>query len=334
MMYKYDEGISVIICCYNSGWIISRCLEALKKQRIPNGIMWEVLLIDNNCTDKTCEIAAKVMQESNIDFSIIKEEKPGLLNARIKGINNARYCYSIFCDDDNLLEKDYVYSAFQIMKSHPDAGAFGGKGIPEFTTKPEPEVMEYLGGYAVGSQISKQYLYGAGITINTGVVKDIYQTQHFYLSGRKGNLLLAGDDTELVIAILVRGYKLYTSDEVLFTHVLAAKRLTFDYLKNMIHGFGISSSILDMYQAVLYGKENALLYVFIQKLGSYFKQCLKKPSLKSELIQIKNKGYFSGLKLLGYSTLRRANQDFLLIKRKLNKGKINNVVINCTELFV
>ena len=32
------DGVSVIICCYNSEWIIARCLEALKAQIVSEGL--------------------------------------------------------------------------------------------------------------------------------------------------------------------------------------------------------------------------------------------------------------------------------------------------------
>lgn len=305
MKLELKDGISVIICCYNSSWIIIRCLDALIKQRVPIDFKWEIVLVDNNCSDDTCQIAESFMQNFGVDFQIVKQPEPGLLNARIKGINEVKYQYTIYCDDDNLLDENYVYVAYQIMKTYPDAGAFGGKGIPEFTTTPEPEVMEYIGGYAVGSQKNKSYLFGAGITVKTEIVKEIYRNQKFYLTGRKGNVLLAGDDSELVFSLILRGYKLYTSDDVTYIHVLATKRLTFTYLKSMIHGFGLSTPILDLYEAVfIHQKKNALLSIFFQKTGSYIKQSLKKPSLKRDFIQIKNRGYFDGLRLWGYKTLR------------------------------
>lgn len=324
MKTELEDGISVIICCYNSSWVIARSLEALIRQRIPDDFKWEVILVDNNCSDSTCLIAEDVMRTSKIDFRIVKQPKPGLLNARIKGINEVKYRYTIYCDDDNLLDKNYVYVSYWIMKTIPDVGAFGGKGIPEFTVTPEPEVMEYLGGYAVGSQKNKSFLFGAGITVKTDIVRKIYESQKFYLTGRKGNLLLAGDDSELVMSLTLRGYKLYTSDDVSFVHVLAAKRLTYAYLKSMIYGFGISSSILDLSEVVFAKKSNALLRVFLQKTGSLIKQFLSKRTLKQEFIQIKNKGYFAGLRLWGYREVKQACQHFRRLRELYTDIEIDN----------
>ena len=80
------DGISVIICCYNSDWIIARCLDALKAQIIPIDLLWEVVLVDNNCSDATVQIAKETMLDSGVDFSIVSEPEPGLMNARKRGI--------------------------------------------------------------------------------------------------------------------------------------------------------------------------------------------------------------------------------------------------------
>ena len=61
--------ISVVIPCYNEEAAIGACLDALASQ-IPQPS--EVIVVDNNCTDRTAEIAQSygfvtVIQEKNGD---------------------------------------------------------------------------------------------------------------------------------------------------------------------------------------------------------------------------------------------------------------------------
>ena len=246
-LYKNDsemlnDGISIIICCYNSEWIIARCLDALKQQRFSTPLEWEIIVVDNACTDETTTIVGRYSKE--LPLRIVFEPEPGLLNARKRGISVAKYQYSIFCDDDNILCPNYVYGMYQLMSSNLNIGCAGGRGVAEFMCEPDEIVYQFLKGYAIGSQKDLVYLYGAGICVRTDVVKEIYNTEHFYLSGRCGNRLLAGDDTELVISILTRGYQETCSDDLTFKHVLPAQRLKYDYLKGMLKGFGLSAPIL------------------------------------------------------------------------------------------
>ena len=110
-LYKNDsemlnDGISIIICCYNSEWIIARCLDALKQQRFSTPLEWEIIVVDNACTDETTTIVGRYLKE--LPLRIVFEPEPGLLNARKRGISVAKYQYSIFCDDDNILCPNYT----------------------------------------------------------------------------------------------------------------------------------------------------------------------------------------------------------------------------------
>ena len=250
-----NEGISVIICCYNSEWIIARCLEALKRQQIPEGLCWEVVLVDNNCNDNTVQLATETMRESGIDFSVVSEQEQGLMKARKRGIANVKYKYCIYCDDDNLLCPEYVEYVYRLISTHSEVGAVGGKGIPEFECEPAPSILEHLTGYAVGSQLQHpNYLFGAGLTLRTEVVRTIYEKFPCVLVGRKGNVLLAGDDLELVNYVKLMGYSLMPTDNVSFTHVLSSNRLTEEYRLKMFYGLFRALPVGDVMELALQNK--------------------------------------------------------------------------------
>ena len=249
------DGVSVIICCYNSGWVIARSLDALKKQVFPPNLSFEIVLVNNNCTDDTVQIAEKSMSGCGIDFRIVEEREPGLANARAKGIAEVKYKYVVFCDDDNLLCPEYVKTVYSIFEADPKIGAVGGKGVPEFECEPDPRILPKLEGYAVGSQLQhKNWLFGAGMALRTDVVRDVYTNQKRHLVGRKGGELLSGDDSELAYAIVLRGYKTYPTDEISYVHVLRSNRLTWDYCQNMQLGFEKAEGPLMMMRLILDGK--------------------------------------------------------------------------------
>lgn len=252
----YRKGVSVIICCHNSSWIISRCLESLKRQNIPEGLAWEVIIVDNKCEDDTVRLAQEAMQGSPVRFHVVSESTPGLLNARKRGISAVRYDKVIFSDDDNLLCPNYVATMARILDENPIIGAVGGKGVEEFESQPDPKIMPLIQGYAVGSQktnVENNYLFGAGLALRTSLVREIYSSQTCYLTGRKGDMLLAGDDSELVRSILLRGYKIHAIDEIEYIHVLASQRLTLEYYHKMEEGFVLSSPVLMTMNAVIEG---------------------------------------------------------------------------------
>lgn len=268
-----NRGISVIICCYNSAWVIRRTLEALKEQRFKSPVPYEIVLVDNKCTDNTVEVAEDAMKDCKVNFHIVKEDTPGLANARRKGIKEVNYEYVLYCDDDNLLCPSYVSTMVKLLDSMPDVGAIGGKGIAEFETEPAEIVKENLGAYAVGSQTEHEnWLWGAGLTLRTALVRDVYDNQKCYLMGRKGKELLSGDDTELVMSMILRGYKVFATDDVYYTHVLKAERLTEEYFYRLNEGLTLPLPVFEIMRAVIYGHK---FYNTIQGYLELYKRHIK-----------------------------------------------------------
>ena len=270
------DGVSVIVCCYNSGWVIARCLEALRKQQPPSSLKWEIMLVDNNCTDDTECTAESCMSGSGIDFRIIREPEPGLANARAKGVSEVKYKYVVFCDDDNLLCPNYLHYVYSKFESDSKIGAIGGKGIPEFECDPDPRILPRLAGYAVGSQVGhKNWLFGAGMALRTAVVKDVYANQKRFLIGRKGSELLSGEDSELAYSIVLRGYRTYPTDDISYVHVLRENRLTWDYCQKMYRGFDLAEGALMVMRHVLDGgKFSGFIKQYIRMHFAYIKYVL------------------------------------------------------------
>lgn len=313
-----ERGISVIICCYNSAWIIRRTLESLKEQRFPVPLPYEILLVDNKCTDDTIAIAEEVMKDGLVDFSIIKEDKPGLAYARRKGIREAKYEYVIYCDDDNLLCPDYVSTVASIFDKMPKVGAIGGRGIAEFEIEPAAIVKKHLACYAVGSQLEhKNWLWGAGLALRTELVKDIYNNQKCYLVGRKGHQLLSGDDSELVMSIVLRGYKTIALDEIFYIHVLKAERLSEEYFHRLFKGLTLPHPVLGTLQAVI---NNIRFRDAIKEYTHFIKRYVKywilwwKPlsKQKRELALKETENY----RYWGIIRLHRMYRQWVAIKRK------------------
>ena len=270
------DGVSVIICCYNSGWVIARCLEALRKQQTPLSLKWEIVLVDNNCADDTVRIAESCMSGSDIDYRVVKESEPGLANARAKGISVVKYKYVVFCDDDNLLCSNYLHYVYSKFESDSKSGVIGGKGIPEFECNPDPRILPRLEGYAIGSQLHhKNWLFGAGMALRTDVVRDIYTKQKRYLVGRRGEDLLSGDDSELAYSIVLRGYKTNPTDDISYVHILRAHRLSWEYCQKMFTGFDRAEGALMVMRLVLDGKPfSVLMYDYVRMHLALLKRTL------------------------------------------------------------
>lgn len=92
--------ISFIIPCYNEEKYIKDCIQSIKKESAL--FPYEIIVVDNNCTDNTAEIA---FQEGAI---VVPENKKGVVFARQKGYEIARYDLIANIDADSRLCKGWV----------------------------------------------------------------------------------------------------------------------------------------------------------------------------------------------------------------------------------
>ena len=254
-------GISVIICCYNSEKRLPETIRHIASQKVESDIPWELIIVNNASTDRTTEIAKKEWAKYSTDccFCIVDEFTSGLIYARKTGLDNAKYEIVIFCDDDNWFDDNFLENAYTIMTQNPYIGALGGKGVGVFEAEKPDWFDDFETGYAIGVQgccsgdISKRgYVFGAGLVSRKKILTKVFDDKfEFLLLGRKENILLAGDDSEMCKRILLLGYKLYYNDSLIYMHYLPANRLTWKYKKKMFEGFVLSSSVLCKYDEII-----------------------------------------------------------------------------------
>ena len=260
--HQMSAGISVVIPCYNSSRRLPETLSHLAAQRVPEGVAWEVIVVNNASTDDTDDVAANVWHglRSNISFRIVSQPIRGSTAAREKGFDVARYDYVLFCDDDNWLSNQYVANAFSIMHGDPSIGALGGKGSPHFEASPRDWFQDYSHYYAVGAQgISsgditheKGYVYGAGSLIR----KEGWETlrRHgfqFLASGRRGTSLSGSEDIELCLALRLLGYRIWYDERLTFQHCLPEPRLQWPYFLRLTAGAHESGVLMVGYKHAL-----------------------------------------------------------------------------------
>jgi hypothetical protein len=76
--------ITVIICTRNRAPQLRQALESAARLRVPDDLKWELVVVDNGSSDGTAEVAASF--KSRLPVRVIREETPGLSNARNRGV--------------------------------------------------------------------------------------------------------------------------------------------------------------------------------------------------------------------------------------------------------
>jgi glycosyltransferase involved in cell wall biosynthesis len=102
------ETISFIIPCYNEEKYIRDCIRSIKREAycLP---LYEIIVVDNNCTDNTVLIA---MEEQ---VTIVSEQQKGVVFARQKGYETAQYDLIANIDADSRLCEGWIDIALAQM---------------------------------------------------------------------------------------------------------------------------------------------------------------------------------------------------------------------------
>ncbi|TWU55485.1 glycosyltransferase family A protein [Rubripirellula reticaptiva] len=267
------NGISVVVCCFNSESVLPDTLQHLKLQTTSDDLEWEVVIVDNASTDTTTKIASEFASSfGNTDrLRIVAEPTPGLSNARKAGVFAAKYQYLIFCDDDNHLCPSYVESAYNFLKQNNDVNVVGGTGTAVSAIDLPHWFASFQSAYACGPQASEpgpignRYLYGAGMAIRTEYLRDAYASGFEHqLSDRSGQQLSSGGDGEIQewLSILSPGER-YFLPSLTFDHRISEARLSLTYLEQLYVGFGQMLPILQIYRRVKEGYRSAF-YLWIR----------------------------------------------------------------------
>lgn len=254
--------VSIIICCYNSAKRIVTTLEYLAKLSLDD-LKVELILVDNNCSDNTVSVAENEWSKLNSPFPlrVIREETPGLSNARMAGAKISTAELIVFCDDDNWLDSKYIVNATEIFKRSEKIGAIGG--ITKLVTNFEGDLPFFfqsnLHEYAVGAQYNREgilgddkyYLWGAGLVINRSLFMKCFSSIPSLLKDRSGDSLSSGGDTEICARFLMLGYSLYYDPNLILFHWIDKSRIDNNYFQKLIKGHDESSVVISNYWTFL-----------------------------------------------------------------------------------
>jgi glycosyltransferase involved in cell wall biosynthesis len=239
--------ISVVICAYNPDQLrLSRVLNALERQTLGKDC-FEVLIIDNAST-KPINV-----DMGTLEGSIVQEPKPGLTNARLRGVCEAKAELIIFVDDDNVLERNYLQVAIQLFAENAQLGALGGRVLPawEQPAAVPPWIADVedllalrdLGPKPLNASSTKPPTYPACAPVGAGMIvrreaifgwRQAVEAGAFALD-RSGSSLTSGGDNDMVLHVLRSGFDVAYDPQLSLQHIIPNDRFEFDYLCRLAH---------------------------------------------------------------------------------------------------
>jgi glycosyltransferase involved in cell wall biosynthesis len=236
--------LSVAICTWNRSALLRQTLEQFRALQIPPGIHWELLVVNNNCTDDTSRVLAEFA--GCLPLLELTESRRGHSHARNRALEAARGKYILWTDDDVLVHPDWLTAYVEAIRCWPQAVYFGGAITPLFEMQPPAWIMRSLdlleGTFALrdfGPETRPlrpgELPFGANMAFRADVLR---QTRFDGRLGRQGRVLLSGDETQLFRRLQANGQLGLWVGKARVRHHIPAQRMTLTYLWKFFQGSG------------------------------------------------------------------------------------------------
>lgn len=158
MVMNKKLRVSLVIPAYNEERHLRQCLTAIAAQTVAP---FEVILVDNNSSDKTVDIAREYPF-----VHVIAEPRQGVVFARNTGFNNSRGDVIGRIDADTVIDSDWVETV-QAIFAESDIDALSGAvrsndmALTRFASWIDLQCRRYL-AYMLGREV---YLFGSNMAI-------------------------------------------------------------------------------------------------------------------------------------------------------------------------
>jgi hypothetical protein len=237
--------LSVVICTWNRAPLLDRTLAKLAELRVPAGITWEVVVVNNRCTDDTDAVLAR--HSTHLPLVRLYEERAGKSYAANSAVDACKGELLLWTDDDVLVDPDWMECYVNAAAMWPDATFFGGTVSPLFAQEPPAWLVRALpvvsGVYALieprpdGRPIGRREVPPVGA--NMAIRRRAFDVTCFdprLGPCRDGRIL--GEETKLIHDLMDAGHSGVWIGTARVRHYTPAQRMTKQYLWDYWVGMG------------------------------------------------------------------------------------------------
>jgi glycosyltransferase involved in cell wall biosynthesis len=207
--------ISIVICTRNRAARLAQTLERVFAMQ--SRLTWELVVVDNNSTDRTGAVLAEFAESSSHPVQLINNQGRGVAGAKNAGWRATRSPIVVCIDDDCYPEKDYLDSIFESFTTDPKLGFVGGRILLHDPTDRRITIQESLEplSFPPHSFIRPGVIQGANVAYRRAALVEVDGFDPWFGAGA----LYSGDETELLARISAAGWKgIYDPKPVVYHH--------------------------------------------------------------------------------------------------------------------
>jgi len=227
---------SVVVCSYNGGKTLERCLESLKDVDYPD---YEVVLVDDGSKDNTPEIAAR-----HPWIVYIRQDNKGLSFARNVGARAATGEVIVYTDSDCMADPDWLYYLIGTLLS----GEYAGVGGPNISPPAENWVQACVAAAPGGpshvllTDVVAEHIPGCNMAFHRWAFEQV--------GGFDPEYRKAGDDVDFCWRLQQSGGVIAFSPAAIVWHY---RRFTLQAFRKQQEGYGEAESMLRFQHLVFFG---------------------------------------------------------------------------------
>ncbi len=238
-------AISVLIPTHNRAQLLRRTLESLREVKAPHGIMAEIVVVANACTDATTDVCAALAASFPLPLRWVVESNVGASHARNRLLAEARGDILAFLDDDVFVEHRWLEGLLEVFAQYP-AGLVAGRVELWWDAVARPRWLTHRSAHLLscvdyGSRVRELLTAGEAISANLAirrcVLKDVSQFRTDV--DRVGRQVVGGGDTDFIARALAAGHRMFYAPRASIRHWVAPERITMDYLGRAARGLGL-----------------------------------------------------------------------------------------------
>jgi glycosyltransferase involved in cell wall biosynthesis len=236
--------LTVSICTWNRASLLAKTLERMTELQVPADIEWELLVVNNNCTDETDEVVGRFT--GRLPIRKLLEREQGLSSARNLAVREATGEYILFTDDDVLVDPNWISAYATAFRRWPDAAFFGGPVLPWFEGTPPdwlsltfPRIQFVFAAIDLGP--ASRPFAGHDLPIGANMAFRCKEHRRFLYDPQLGPRLqggLCGEETAVVSAMMEAGAEGWWVPGAQVKHFIPKGRQTIAYVRKWYHRWG------------------------------------------------------------------------------------------------
>ena len=227
--------VSVILCTYNRCDMLAAALESVAISELPDSLAWEVLVVDNNSSDRTRDVVEEFGRRYPGQFRYQLERQQGKSYALNAGIRQARGQVLVFMDDDVVVDAKWLGNLISVFQKEGWAGA-GGRILPERTFTP-PAWLALEGKYALAPLaifdlgVEPKELVEPPFGTNMAFRREVFENIGGFRTdlGPRPGSEARSEDMEFGYRALGAGYRLWYEPSAVVYHSIPPRRLSKEY---------------------------------------------------------------------------------------------------------